>query len=245
MTDEHPTTSAEQPAKSDTTTVQILDQGLMSNLADRINHAYAALINSAHEAIRSALDCGKHLAHAKDRVGHGEWLKWVEANTKVSTRQAQKLMQLASHAEEVLANANSGAHLTINAALKTVSERKKSLVIQAARGLRKGGLQGESGASPGAIAALQSDLAEIHSRGETRRILEAIAMFVEIGVTPKIAARVVIRFQPTLRVDAANAAEAAVAWLHDFIRELGTPPPSRQPGFPRIVHDAAREVPDS
>ncbi len=136
MTDEPTTTSAELnklPAKSDTTTVQILDQVLMSDLADRINDAYAALINSAQEAIRSAIECGKHLAHAKARVGHGEWLKWLEANTKVSDRQAQKLMRLASHAEEVLANANSGAHLTINAALKTVSERKKSLVIQAVR----------------------------------------------------------------------------------------------------------------
>ena len=235
-------------------TVQNLDQGLMAKLAEGINNNYAAFRDSTREAIQSAVECGKLLEHAKARVEHGEWLDWLQANTNVSARWAQKLMRLARHADEILENTNSGAHFTINAALATITKRKNNPVGQAVPLLQRGGAsKGDTQHSPcangEALEALQSDLAEIHSRDKTGRILQAISMVFEIGITPNDAARVVIRTAvqantPALRKNAATAADAAVAWLRDFIRELERPPPSRQTGVPHLVHDAVREVPD-
>ena len=118
-------------------------------------------------------------------------------------------MRLAEHADEVLANANFDAHFTIDAALATISKPKSNSaelvapVLQGA-GVSKGDRQHSPCANGEAVAALQSDLAEIHSRGETGRILQAITMVTEIGITPGDAAGVVSRtavqnHTPTLR----------------------------------------------
>ena len=232
-------------------TIVILDQGQIAKLADGINSHYEAFLVSAQEAIQSAIECGKLLKHAKALVEHGDWLEWLQGNTKISARQAQKLMRLAEHAHEVLANANSNAHFTIDAALVTISKPKsKSAELVApllhGAGVSKGGTQHGPCANGEAFAALQRDLAEIHSRGSTARILQAITMVMEIGITPSAAAGVVIRTGlqeniPTLRKSAATAAEIAVAWLRDFIRELERPPTSRGTGRPRLV---IPEVPD-
>ncbi len=149
-------------------------------------------------------------------------------------------MRLAEHAHEVLAKANSDAHFTIDAALATISKPKSKSEELVAPLLHGPCANGE------ALAALRRDLAEIHSRGSTGRILQAITMVMEIGITPSAAAGVVIRTGlqeniPTLRKSAATAADIAVAWLRDFIRELERPPNSRRTGRPRLV---LSEVPE-
>jgi hypothetical protein len=66
----------------------------------------AARINAAHdEAFRSALDaavlCGRLLLEAKQRLGHGAWAKWVEANLRFGDRQARRYMQIAMRVDEL------------------------------------------------------------------------------------------------------------------------------------------------
>ena len=235
-------------------TIQNLHQGQMAKLADGINSKYEAFLVSAQEAIQSAIECGKLLNHAKALVEHGDWLDWLQANTKIGTRQAQKLMRLAEHADEILTNANSGAYFTINAALAAISTPKSNSAEPVPRllqgaGVSKSGTLLGLGLNREAFLALQSDLAENHSRGDAGRILGAICTVNEIEITPSVAAHVVTRYamhinKPELRKSAATEADVAVAWLRDFTRELEKPPPSAQTFGPHLVHNVDPEVPD-
>ena len=235
-------------------TIQVLDRGLMAKLADGINNNYDAFLGSALEAIQSAIECGKLLNQAKALVKHGDWLEWLQANTKIGARQAQKLMRLAEHADEVLANANSQAHFTIDAALAAISTPKSSSAVPVTpllkgAGVSKRGRLIGSELDGGAFVALQSDLAENRSRGDAGRILDAISTVKEIGTTPSDAARVVIRHAiqtntPDLRKSTAAAVDIAVAWLRDFNSELARPPPSAQTFRPHLVRDVDSEAPD-
>ncbi len=181
-------------------------------------------------------------------------MEWLQANTKISARQAQKLMRLAEHADEILANANSGAYFTINAALAAISTPKSNSAEPVPRllqgaGVSKSGTLLGLGLNGGAFVALQSDLTENHSRRDAGRILEAICTVSKIEITPSVAAHVVIRHamqtnKPELRKSAATEADVAVAWLRDFTRELEKPPPSAQTFGPHLVHDVDSEVPD-
>lgn len=69
-----------------------------------------------------AAECGRLLIEAKEIVGHGEWGKWVDANTEVGWRQSQKYMRLARNWEEIEAKSESDSHLGIEAALRLLRE---------------------------------------------------------------------------------------------------------------------------
>jgi hypothetical protein len=72
-------------------------------LAAKIKSLHQAACHAAGTAIDSALQCGALLIEAKDKVKHGEWPPWLEENTTISARQAQKYMRLAEHKREVKA----------------------------------------------------------------------------------------------------------------------------------------------
>jgi site-specific DNA-methyltransferase (adenine-specific) len=69
----------------------------------------AAAINTAHrqaeEALRAglahALRVGELLLKAKAKVGHGQWLAWLQRHCEVSERLAQKYMQVARQQERL------------------------------------------------------------------------------------------------------------------------------------------------
>lgn len=111
-----------------------------------INETYERCRRASFEALAAAIRCGELLHEAKRRVPHGDWLNWVGTNLLVGHRQAQKLMQLAAHQDEILADANSPTHLTIEGALN---------VIRKNRGVTKN----EKLAIESVKAALQRDLA--------------------------------------------------------------------------------------
>ena len=92
---------------------------ITSALASRIEKAHQAALTSAHDAIASAIECGKLLTEAKEQCKHGEWLGWVEASLSFGPRQAQKYIRLAAaYPEAEMRIQNS--HLTIDGALKAM-----------------------------------------------------------------------------------------------------------------------------
>ena len=83
----------------------------------------ATEINAAHTAVRANIDqahrAGDGLAGVKKiLVKHGEWLKWVAANTEVSEQVAQIYMRIAKHWAQLeeFRNAYPDTHLDITKA---------------------------------------------------------------------------------------------------------------------------------
>ena len=73
----------------------------LADLAARINAEHDAAFGRAREAVQHAAECGRLLLEAKAQVRHGEWLSWLEVDTKVSARQSQKYMRLADGWTEI------------------------------------------------------------------------------------------------------------------------------------------------
>lgn len=215
--------------------------GQMADLADRINSTYDALCDSARAALKCALECGELLLQAKARLEHGEWLSWMTANTKVSVRQSQKLMRLAQHADEVLANANPSSHFTINGALAAISTggggdlegrqaegsvekpRYREAKLPTSRDQRRNvrRLPTSNSNNDALLRAWKSDLRQVHNRGEAGRILQAISTLCTTDFSPRIAAA---QFKDDdERQAVAQGAEMTVAWLRDFQIEIQKP----------------------
>ncbi len=68
----------------------ILDAHQAVKLADRLSK------KQGREAIAAAIKAGQYLNHAKDAVGHGNWLKWLKQNWEaISDTTAERYMKLA------------------------------------------------------------------------------------------------------------------------------------------------------
>jgi hypothetical protein len=66
-------------------------------LAEQIDQEHEAACRDAKSAIDHAIACGKLLLRVRSGMKHGEWLTWVEANTKVSARQCQRYVKAAKN----------------------------------------------------------------------------------------------------------------------------------------------------
>jgi hypothetical protein len=66
---------------------------LAAAIGEHIDAANAATRRSLEHAIAAGL----LLVEAKELVGHGEWLPWLQANCRLSERQARTYMRLARH----------------------------------------------------------------------------------------------------------------------------------------------------
>jgi Protein of unknown function (DUF3102) len=85
---------------------------VLAGLAERIDTLHSASLSSHRKSIEQAIECGRVLAEAKALVVHGQWLPWLEANTKVDSRTAQRWMRFAKNADAVLAKCATSADLT-------------------------------------------------------------------------------------------------------------------------------------
>jgi len=93
-----------------------------ATLAEAINREHDAAQAAARTAIEHAIEAGRLLIEAKDGSGHGEWLPWLEANTRVSVRQAQRYMRVARAAIE--GKYDGASHLSIEGALSALAPPK-------------------------------------------------------------------------------------------------------------------------
>jgi hypothetical protein len=64
-------------------------------LAASINDHVAAAEAATRRGLEHAIAAGLLLLEAKELVGHGGWLAWLQANCRLGQRQAQTYMRLA------------------------------------------------------------------------------------------------------------------------------------------------------
>jgi hypothetical protein len=86
-------------------------------LVKRIEAAHQRAEHAAHSMFEYAVETGELLLEAKRRCDHGGWLPWLEQHVTFSARTAQAYTRIATHQDELAANTQSTAHLSIDAAL--------------------------------------------------------------------------------------------------------------------------------
>ncbi|MBN2291803.1 MAG: DUF3102 domain-containing protein [Pirellulales bacterium] len=96
----------------------------LGQLAEEINQAHHEAETALNAGLQHAFRAGELLAVAKTRCKHGEWLSWLEDNFDGSVRTAQAYMRVADRREEIESNAQPTALLTLDDALRSVSEPK-------------------------------------------------------------------------------------------------------------------------
>ncbi len=95
----------------------------LSALALAINEEHALAERHAELAIHRAKRAGDMLNSAKGKVPHGEWLPWLATNCPtLKERTARAYMRLARNWEQLESKSADSAVLTIDAALKLLSE---------------------------------------------------------------------------------------------------------------------------
>jgi hypothetical protein len=60
-----------------------------------INRLHRLAYQSAEDAVTHAIAAGLLLVQVKNEMKHGKFLRWVQGNSKVSVRQAQRYMAAA------------------------------------------------------------------------------------------------------------------------------------------------------
>ena len=94
-------------------------------IAAEIEAQHQATYRAARAAIEHAMRCGELLLDAKTKVGHGEWLPWLEANTSIGIRQAQNYMRIAKNRLKIeAANTQRDSHLPVREAVTLLAEPK-------------------------------------------------------------------------------------------------------------------------
>lgn len=92
-------------------------------LQTAINREHEFVRQSAKDMVQHALNCGNLLMQAKERVPHGGWAAWVDANFKGSEWVARKYMQLA---REEQANRGRVTDMdSIRAALRSIASPRQ------------------------------------------------------------------------------------------------------------------------
>ena len=65
----------------------------LRTLASRANEAHGSVQSHLRKAIHHAKEAGDALRTAKQRVGHGNWLKWLKENFDASAETAGVYMR--------------------------------------------------------------------------------------------------------------------------------------------------------
>jgi hypothetical protein len=99
-----------------------VDSSTLESLAAKINAEHRACEAAAVSAVEHAIRCGELLIEAKERAGHGGWLKWLSKNCEVSSRHAQRYMQLAK--DQRVINPTRVSDLSLRGAMRQLREAK-------------------------------------------------------------------------------------------------------------------------
>jgi hypothetical protein len=98
----------------------------LSDLAAKINAEHQRALSAARTALEHARRAGELLTEAKAQCQHGQWLPWLKANVSFSERTAQNYMRVATRWEELQANPQATADLTIEEGLKLLAAPKQA-----------------------------------------------------------------------------------------------------------------------
>jgi hypothetical protein len=84
----------------------------------------AALVEQhGRKTVQAAIDCGRYLTEIKSRLGHGEWLPWLEENWQYSVMQANRYMTLSANLTRVL---NLEEASSVREALRMIGEAEEA-----------------------------------------------------------------------------------------------------------------------
>src|SRR5208337_1973314 len=107
---------------------------VLDDLAGRIRAEHQGACAAAKRSIEHAMAAGDLLNEAKDRLVHGQWGPWLEANCEMSARTARRYMNLASNRDFIEAKMATVADLTIRGADKLLAAPADEDDAPAARG---------------------------------------------------------------------------------------------------------------
>jgi hypothetical protein len=95
----------------------------IETLAEMAAEKAALVEQHGRKTVQAAIDCGRYLTEIKSRLGHGQWLPWLEENWAYSQVHANRFMTLA-------ANYTSGFNLddaeSVNDGLRMIAEAKEA-----------------------------------------------------------------------------------------------------------------------
>jgi hypothetical protein len=97
----------------------------LAEAASKIRALHDSFVDHLTVTLDRAMSLGDALIEAKPMVGHGRWLAWLSANTKISESESQRYMQVARNREVIEAKAASMRDLTLSAALKLVGKPRE------------------------------------------------------------------------------------------------------------------------
>jgi putative DNA primase/helicase len=98
----------------------------LSTLAEGIRQAHLRCRDALQQGLAHALEAGRLLLQAKERVRHGEWLAWLDEHCELSERLAQKYMQVAREVPRLEeANTPRVADLSLRKALDLAAQNAK------------------------------------------------------------------------------------------------------------------------
>lgn len=103
----------------------------LTSLAESINAEHREATDCVRRSLIHARKAGEWLIKAKEIIGHGGWLAWLEDNTEFPDRTAQVYMRVARSWDEIetqaRANAQDLADLGIQSALTLLAKPKSEL----------------------------------------------------------------------------------------------------------------------
>lgn len=85
-----------------TDSLVILEDLSVEALTEVAKEAAEQIEASARKAVEHAARCGRALIAIKEKLPHGEWGSWLEANWDYSQEQARRYMQIAANSTRVL-----------------------------------------------------------------------------------------------------------------------------------------------
>ncbi len=92
------------------------------DLAREINTEHGHVEAYKRNTIKHAIRCGELLLEMKQRLGHGNWLAWVEEHFEASERTARNYMEIAKSA----AAADLSDATTMRSALRALAARSEA-----------------------------------------------------------------------------------------------------------------------
>jgi hypothetical protein len=101
---------------------RIVGVGGLEELAGEINHYHAKCEETVGQAVAYAKEAGERLLEAKESLGHGQWLGWLENNFEGRPRTAQAYMRIAQNWSQLGQIRNGASHLSIRGALEELRE---------------------------------------------------------------------------------------------------------------------------
>jgi len=115
----------------------LITEFITSDLVSSISREYSLAqecfdkaIEYRSKALYHAKSCGEKLIEAKEKCPHGHWLSWLENNTVIPARTAQRFMAIALNwdliEEKLESNDDDATYFGINEAQKLLTESKSS-----------------------------------------------------------------------------------------------------------------------